>query len=137
MTTRLRKQSHHIPTRLLYDERPISIVSALSNVTVIFHLNLFLFYLYSLLSLFCQAIECDLITTANLSENVIIVQSTGNKYGNYISFGCKIGYNINNGSSLRVCGADGKWSGQFPQCSCKLISSPNRHKIIYHYLLSF
>lgn len=60
--------------------------------------------------------ECDSVRE-KISESVSILGSNGNRYGNYISFGCKLGYNINNGSSTRICLQNGRWSGITPKCS--------------------
>lgn len=61
-------------------------------------------------------IECEK-PNEQINEEVVVLKSNGNKYGNYIHYGCKTGYNINNGSSFRTCLKDGKWSGKSPICS--------------------
>lgn len=77
-----------------------------------------------------KALECENFREV-LSNNVIIIGANGNKYGNYITFSCEVGYNINNGSSTRICLKNGKWSGKSPTCSLVYCGLPKNGKNSY------
>ncbi|PFX23098.1 sushi, von Willebrand factor type A, EGF and pentraxin domain-containing protein 1-like isoform X2 [Stylophora pistillata] len=77
--------------------------------------------------------KCELIRCPRLNSSTHITQygcgrgSLDNSYGDKCLLYCDVGYRRVNGSTERICQADGTWSGEEPYCEavrCKSLQTP-------------
>ena len=64
-----------------------------------------------LLQYFSIAVSCGNLSNPVNSE----VSADGNTFGSQANYSCSEGY-VLNGNSIRMCQADGQWSGSEPRC---------------------
>ena len=65
-----------------------------------------------------QGIHCPALT---LPHHALVVSDPRSTIaGSVVTYGCREGYELNNGSLVLECNLDGRWSDDPPQCTSRL-----------------
>lgn len=54
----------------------------------------------------------------DIRDDHTVVEGDSYVVEHWVTYGCDEGYELN-GNASRVCGGDGKWSGEAPACKCE------------------
>ncbi len=82
------------------------------NITTVY--TVYTVFIFHTLCSYSTAVDCGSLTVLNGQVNT----TSGNIFESKATYACDDGYTLN-GTSIRICQANGTWSLKVPTCDCE------------------